>query len=334
MIAVVRENGPCRLGREGQAFTRNEYSWTAVANMLWVDQPANVGFSYAELGQPHQYHESEVAGNMYDFVQQWLQAYPQYQTQPFYIMGESYAGHFIPKFSQHIYEANKFLQFEHRGSGGAYGGGGGRPPADPTATPNIHVNLRGIGLGNGMTDPWTQFHYYTKMVWGNSYGVKSVSTEIYKDMMMDEPDCFAAIRRCKAERASCAEARRLCTSIFFTPYVESGKDIYDVRQPRCDVLPYCYDFENAVLFFNRPSVRVALGVRPESPDWSVCNFLVNANFDDDWMKSFEDSLPPLLEAGIKVPSSEVKVLHTRYWLGGRVAVVSKYRCKVVVVVAL
>ena len=57
------------------------------------------------------------------------------------------------------------------------------------------------------TDPWTQFHYYTKMVWGNSHGSRSVSSEIYKDMMMDEPDCFAAIQKCKLHIETCGEAR-------------------------------------------------------------------------------------------------------------------------------
>ena len=162
------------------------------------------------------------------------------------------------------------------------------------------VNLKGLALGNSMTDPYIQFHYFAKMVWGNSYDIKGISSTMFRTMLLDSKECFMAIKKCEEDQTTCTKARTLCTSVFFAPYVNAGKDIYDVRKPRCNVLPYCYDFRSARDFYRRPNVLRALGVKEGSREWAVCNFGVNADFDGDWMKNYDTKLPPLLEAGVKV----------------------------------
>jgi carboxypeptidase C (cathepsin A) len=101
LIAVLRENGPCSINAEGDAVV-NPLSWTNVANMLWVDQPVGVGFSYQDDdptgsdGDTKKWDEEEVARDMLLFLQQWMRDNPKYRALNFYLMGESYAGHYIP----------------------------------------------------------------------------------------------------------------------------------------------------------------------------------------------------------------------------------------------
>eukprot|EP01031_Cornospumella_fuschlensis_P045738 gene45738-55982_t len=45
-LALLFENGPCKVSEDGLTTTPNPYSWNNNANILWVDQPAGVGFSY------------------------------------------------------------------------------------------------------------------------------------------------------------------------------------------------------------------------------------------------------------------------------------------------
>lgn len=65
---------------------------------------------------------------MYVFLQEFFQLYPKYQPLDFYLFGESYAGHYVPAISARILQ------------------GGGSP----------RINLRGSGIGNGLTDPIIQ----------------------------------------------------------------------------------------------------------------------------------------------------------------------------------
>merc|ERR1712166_213356 len=98
------------------------------------DQPAGVGFS-SGLGT---HNEAGVASNMYTFLQGFYEKFPQYQKTPFYIFGESYAGHYVPAISHKIWENNK-------------------------ASEGIHVPLAGIAIGNGLTNPEEQYKWYAEM---------------------------------------------------------------------------------------------------------------------------------------------------------------------------
>lgn len=38
-LALLQENGPCKVTEDGQSTTNNPYSWNSNANIMWVDQP-------------------------------------------------------------------------------------------------------------------------------------------------------------------------------------------------------------------------------------------------------------------------------------------------------
>ena len=61
------------------------------ASMLYVDNPVGSGFSYSSFeglpsGQPG------VGEGLYEFLVQFFTLFPQYQSNDFYVFGESYAG--------------------------------------------------------------------------------------------------------------------------------------------------------------------------------------------------------------------------------------------------
>uniref|UniRef100_A0A0D3HL72 Serine carboxypeptidase n=1 Tax=Oryza barthii TaxID=65489 RepID=A0A0D3HL72_9ORYZ len=67
------------------------YSWTKVANILFVDSPMGAGFSFSR--DPNGYDVSE-----------WFDGHPEYLANPFYVGGDSIAGRFVPFITEKISE--------------------------------------------------------------------------------------------------------------------------------------------------------------------------------------------------------------------------------------
>ena len=105
-VALFGENGPCSVNAAGTGTIRNKYSWNTRANLVYIDQPAGTGFSY---GSGLDHDEAGVARDMYDFLQQLLQAHPALQPLDFYVVGESYAGHYVPAVTHEVWANNKAL---------------------------------------------------------------------------------------------------------------------------------------------------------------------------------------------------------------------------------
>jgi carboxypeptidase C (cathepsin A) len=70
-----------------------------MANVLYLESPKGVGFSYCEgvtsSAQCVNTDES-TAQDAYEFLVNFFNSFPEYKTNKFYITGESYAGIYIP----------------------------------------------------------------------------------------------------------------------------------------------------------------------------------------------------------------------------------------------
>eukprot|EP01034_Spumella_vulgaris_P031226 gene31226-38586_t len=83
----------------------NPYSWTNLANVLYLETPKGVGFSYCEgvtKSADCINTDESTAQDAYEFLVNFFKAYPEYLGNKFYITGESYAGIYIPMMIEQI----------------------------------------------------------------------------------------------------------------------------------------------------------------------------------------------------------------------------------------
>lgn len=80
----------------------------AVANMLFIEIPAGVGYSYSNTTSDY-YNtgDQRTTDDAYAFLVTWLEKFPEYQDRDFFITGESYAGHYIPELANLIVSKNR-----------------------------------------------------------------------------------------------------------------------------------------------------------------------------------------------------------------------------------
>ncbi|MDK0727987.1 hypothetical protein P7A73_14740, partial [Clostridium perfringens] len=80
------------------------YSWTKVANVLFVDSPVGAGFSFS--WNPKGYDVGDISASLQlkTFLTKWFIEHPDYLANPFYVGGDSYAGKIVPFLAQKISE--------------------------------------------------------------------------------------------------------------------------------------------------------------------------------------------------------------------------------------
>lgn len=278
-LALLTENGPCKVSEDGESTEINPHSWTEAAHMLWLDQPAGVGFSYG--AKEDDKNEEMVGEDAYYFLQSFVNTYPEYASNPLFIVGESYGGHYAPAIAHRIFLGNQAI----------------------TATSSSSLkklNLSGVAVGNGMTEPKVQFEYYAEMAMYNSHNIKTVSEADYEGMKEATPHCLTLIDGCNdslKENFYCQAAYQYCMNKVTGVYYQSGLNPYDIRL-ECGDNPLCYDFSNVENFLNLESTRKSLHVSQSSPQWQSCNNAINRQFTLDWMKGFSKEVSEMLNGGI------------------------------------
>ncbi|KDP43592.1 hypothetical protein JCGZ_16879 [Jatropha curcas] len=79
-----------------------------VANVLFLESPVGVGFSYSNRTSDYQNSgDRHTATENYLFLVNWLERFPEYKARDFYISGESYAGHYVRQLAHTILYYNR-----------------------------------------------------------------------------------------------------------------------------------------------------------------------------------------------------------------------------------
>ena len=72
---------------------RNPYGWTKIGNVIAVNNPPPIGFSYCDAGSlPCASNDTSTAEDAFDALLAFFTRFPALQKRPFFITGESYAG--------------------------------------------------------------------------------------------------------------------------------------------------------------------------------------------------------------------------------------------------
>lgn len=291
-LALMTENGPCTPTADGQSTVNNPYSWNNNANIMWIDQPADVGYSYSSASKEDMDHnEQEVSDDMYNFLQAFFTAHGKYLPNEFYVFGESYGGHYVPAISRGIYDGN-------------------------AKKDGLHINLAGFGVGNGLTDPVIQYQYYAEMAMNNTYGIKCVSEDTYSDMLTHIPTCKKMAEACQKDTSKCTAADDYCNMKETSPFYATGLNPYDIRVP-CGANSLCYNMTSTETFLNLQSTRDALHVMPEVKQWVECNNVVNAGFQGDWMRDYASIIAPMLEDNVRALIYAGDVDFICNWMGNK-----------------
>ncbi|KAL0818605.1 hypothetical protein ABMA28_009038 [Loxostege sticticalis] len=131
LYGLFTENGPLRV-RNGK-FERRKYNWALNHHMIYIDNPVGTGFSFTNDSKGYCVDETQVGEQLYSTLIQFFQLFPELQQNRFFVTGESYGGKYVPALAYTIHKKNPSAQ--------------------------LKINLKGIAIGNGLSDPEHQLLY-------------------------------------------------------------------------------------------------------------------------------------------------------------------------------
>eukprot|EP01084_Bolivina_argentea_P255708 430212_1 len=150
MIGFFTEQGPFR-PLKNLSLMVNPYSWVNIMSMIFIETPAGVGFSFSNDTTDYTIGDNQTAIDNYNFVLGWLNKYPNYQSNDFYITSESYGGHYMTTLAKQIIMGNN-------------------------ADNKPQINFKGIFVGN----PATDIHENQRGRQNTKYGHQMVSQPLWE----------------------------------------------------------------------------------------------------------------------------------------------------------
>ncbi|ESR43767.1 hypothetical protein CICLE_v10011695mg [Citrus x clementina] len=271
------EHGPFK--PSGDTLLRNEYSWNKEANMLYLESPAGVGFSYsANKSFYGSINDAIAARDNLAFLEGWYEKFTEYKNREFFITGESYAGHYVPQLAQLIIQSN------------------------------MKFNLKGIAIGNPLLEFNTDFNSRAEFLW--SHGLISDSTyDIFTRVCN-----YSQIRRQYASGSLTAVCSQVISQV--SREISRFVDTYDVTLDVClpsvllqskmlsqlqdkEEIDVCVEDETTK-YLNRKDVQKALHAQLIGvTSWTVCSEVLKYDMQNLEIPTIH-VLGKLAKSGIRV----------------------------------
>lgn len=269
---AMTELGPFRVNPDGRTLSHNPYAWNQAANVLFLESPAGVGFSYTNTTSDYtQTGDKLTAEESYAFLVNWFNRFPQYKFRKFYIAGESYAGYYIPEL------ASKILQHKNLSQAS-------------------FINFRGIMVGNGLMNDDTDFIGTFQYAWSHAL----ISDELYQQAILNCSASNFSVGQCNfLEDLVYAEMGNIDIYSIYAPICLDNPSKM-ARQEEAEIPGYDPCIDNYVsAYLNRPEVQKAIhaNVTNITYSWTQCS---NVLF---WADSVSTVLPiyrQLIASGLKI----------------------------------
>ncbi|KAJ0976942.1 hypothetical protein J5N97_012416 [Dioscorea zingiberensis] len=260
------ELGPFFPTGDGQGLRINNKSWNKVSNLLFVESPAGVGWSYSNTTSDYTRDDQSTAHDMYTFMLRWFDKFPQYKTRDLFLTGESYAGHYIPQLANVLLRHNKL-------------------------STRFKFNIKGVAIGNPLLNLDRDVGATFEFFWSHGMISDEIGLAIMKEC--DFKDYVPGGNNNMSK--SCNDATQAAYTVV-GDYINEYDVILDVCYPsiveqelRLKKLAtkislgvdVCMSFERHY-YFNLPEVQHALHANRTNLtyEWSMCSGILNYSDTD------------------------------------------------------
>lgn len=287
VLGLLTEHGPFRVAKDGSGVTYNQYSWNYRANVLYLEAPAGVGYSYAD-DKNYTTDDDQVASDNYLALKDFFSKFPEYSKNEFYVTGESYGGIYVPTLSVRVLA-------------------------------DSNINFKGMAIGNGIANFDTNdnsllyFAYYHGLfgdrLWNKTlaaccpkgsercpfvekyaenddcrdlvgadlkliYNIGLNEYNLYGPCLVPKPEGYIYNNNSFIYNTPSLVHRN-------HPYMKQKLNTVRLKREYAEsvrLTPPCLDNEAEISYMNTAQVREALHIPNKVQNWDVCSEVVGMNY--------------------------------------------------------
>lgn len=304
---LLSELGPFHIKDDAETLYLNPHSWNRNANVLFLEAPAGVGFSYATDGNIKT-DDDQVARENYAALKDFFTKFPQFRSNDLYITGESYGGIYVPTLVARI--------------------------IDGQAT--FRMNLKGMAVGNGMLSNDLNTNSIMNFAWahglvdqklwelletaccrgcGDNCDFSKASTPFCQSQVNNVTmmvwgmglNVYDLYRSCYRPEATALRNDRFQTDVRHISHAKVDArfvpplHLIDITEITVEDLedPPCLNNTAVILYLNQPAVRATLGIPDSVGTWTVCSQDVSAVYKRVYTDQFAN-VRKALNANLRV----------------------------------
>lgn len=262
------ELGPFYPRGDGRGLVRNPKSWNKVSNLLFVESPAGVGWSYSNTTSDYNAGDASTANDMHVFLMNWYEKFSELKSNDLFLTGESYAGHYIPQLADVLLEHNAH-------------------------STGFKFNIKGVAIGNPLLnmkkDSASVYEYFwSHGMISDEIGLKIMSECDFDDYVYDVPHnesstCLEAISAAETVVGDYINNYDVILDVCYPSIVEQELKLRKMVTKISVGVDVCMSYERR-FYLNIPEVQHALHAnRTKLPyPWSMCSSVLNySNTDGD-----------------------------------------------------
>ncbi|KAF7829755.1 serine carboxypeptidase-like 42 [Senna tora] len=260
------ELGPFYPGGDGRSLRRNSMSWNRASNLLFVESPAGVGWSYSNTTSDYNTGDASTANDMYLFMLKWYEKFPTFRTRELFLTGESYAGHYIPQLADALLNHND-------------------------VSTDFKFNIKGVAIGNPLLRldrdiPSTYEFFWSHGMISDEIGLTIMNECEFDDYAFASPhnvshSCNHAISEANRIVGDYINNYDVILDVCYPSIVEQELRLKKMATKISLGVDVCMTYERR-FYFNLPEVQKALHAnRTNLPHpWSMCSSVLNYSDTD------------------------------------------------------
>lgn len=299
LVGLLTENGPFQVNNDGTMLYENTFSWNKIANMLYLESPAGVGYSYSD-DRKYATDDDQVAEDNYRALQSFFVKFPNFTQNEFFIFGESYGGIYAPTLSLRVATGTTKITFKGFAVGNGY------------SSEVVHIqSLVYFAYYHGLLGEqlWTDLNIHCCDKWDCNF--YNSSSEICAEMVHAVINIvyeiglnmYSLYLDCEGLKTSLQGYERIMSLLFKKNY-RKHPHIHKFSDPKSSFasvgsVPSCLNDTAVITWLNRGDVRKALHIPDALPPWNVCSDEVG-NLYNNTYETMKEVYQKLLSLGLRV----------------------------------